>query len=97
MISATQTVSQTGPNSFPAARRIAVAGERFVLDGGEIVATFPPPLSNGAFSGVLPHVVLAKRTLPWERTLEDTRESKAAVGNLPWLAVLTFSGAEWAA
>jgi hypothetical protein len=98
-ITATQTVSKTDPKTFTATRRIAVAGERFVIDGSEIVATFPPPLSNGEFSGVLPHVVLAKRTLPWERALVDTEESKAgaaALENLPWLAVLTFSGDEWA-
>jgi hypothetical protein len=98
LISATQTVSQPPPhNQFSAMRRIAVAGERFVIDGSEIVATFPPPLSTGEFSGVLPHVVFAKRTLPWQRTLVHPGESSnaAATAKLPWLAVLSFSGDEW--
>jgi hypothetical protein len=90
-ITVTQTVSQADPNTFTATRRVAVAGERFVI-GGEIVATFPPHLSNGPFSGVLPHVVLAKRTLPWERALAHG----TGTANLPWLAVLTFSSDEWA-
>src|ERR1700730_16698260 len=94
LIGATQTVSQPAPhNQFSAMRRIAVAGERFVIDGSEIVATFPPPLSTGEFSGVLPHVVFAKRTLPWQRALVDS--NAAAIANLPWLAVLSFSGDEW--
>ena len=98
-ISAVQTVSQTGPSTFRAMRRVAVAGERFVIGGSEIVATFPPPLSNGEFSNVLPHVVLAKRTLPWERALVNPGGSNgkhAGLAHLPWLAVLTFSGDEWA-
>ena len=53
--------------SFANLRRLYVRGERFALDPGEVVAVFPPAGSRGDYADVLPHVVFARRTLPWER------------------------------
>ncbi|MBE5314702.1 MAG: hypothetical protein H4O13_04785 [Xanthomonadales bacterium] len=81
------------PISFTADARFAVAGLRFRLGGDDLVSVFPPALATGEFGGVLPHVVLARPTLPWQRT------SVAGAGNanVPWLAVLTLQQDELAA
>lgn len=84
-----QTVNQTAPGSFTADARFAVSWERFSLPGTEVQAVFPPPLSVGEFSGVLPHVVVSKRTLPWGR------EAQKGNRQVPWLAVLTFNDDEY--
>jgi len=83
-VSGTQTVNQATPNSFPATRSFAVAGNRFQLAGDDVVSTFPPNLANGEFDGVLPHVVLKRSSLPWQRN------SVPDELNAPWLAVLLF-------
>jgi hypothetical protein len=90
-ITVTHTTNQPAPNDkFTEKRQFAVAGERFVLGGGEIVSVFPPPMATGEFADVLPHVVFSKHTLPWER------ESVKGQANAPWLAVLTFAASELA-
>jgi hypothetical protein len=82
-ITASQSTNQqTVP--FSVTRQFAVAGERFSLDPSELAAVFPPDLTVGELSGVLPHVLFKRRTLPWERT------SVAADPSAPWLAVLLF-------
>lgn len=86
-VSATQSVNQAAPNSFPATRSFAVAGNRFQLAGDDIVSTFPPNLANGEFDGVLPHVVLKRPTLPWQRI------AVASEPGAPWLAVFLFEAA----
>ncbi|GAB7028680.1 hypothetical protein AB0G35_23765 [Streptomyces sp. NPDC021749] len=68
--------------AFVQTRRFAVAGERFSIDPKELAGVFPPDLAAGELSGVLPHVLLSRRTLPWERT------SVPGDSTAPWLAVL---------
>lgn len=74
--------------TFTATRRFAVAGERFAIDPSEIHGVFPPDLANGEYTGALPQVVFARRTLPWERT------SIVGDPSAPWLAVLLFDDGE---
>jgi hypothetical protein len=78
-------------NEASATRTFAVAGERYILDDGDIVSLFPPNGSTGEFSGVLPHVLFSKGTLPWER------DSVPGDPASPWLAVLSFGTEELAA
>jgi hypothetical protein len=86
-LTVTQTVNQAAPdNEFKASRQFAVAGERFSIDPAEIASVFPPPLATGEFADSLPHVVLLRRTLPWERSLGRAKADRTA----PWLAVLLF-------
>lgn len=66
----------------------AVLGERFVLAPNEVHAVFPPDASMGDHSNVLPHVVLRRSTLPWERKTDATDHST------PWLALLVFHDGE---
>lgn len=87
-ISVTQTVAITNqtiePNTFTASKTFAVPGNRFQLNGDDVVSVFPAPLSNGEYDGVMPMVVLQRHTLPWQRTSVFDDESA------PWLAVLLF-------
>lgn len=69
-------------------RRFVVRGERLSLDASEVRSVFPPPNSHGEFANVLPHVVFERRTLPWERSADDS-ESGAS-----WLALLLFEEGE---
>lgn len=58
------------------------------LGEGEVYSTYPPQDSFGLFENILPHMVLRRKTLPWERTMEADDQ------NCPWLALLLFSEEE---
>lgn len=60
--------------------KILVAGERFSLSPQDYNSVYPPEMGNGDYGLTLPHVVLNRRTLPWERTAGDKKA--------PWLALL---------
>jgi hypothetical protein len=74
--------------SFSITKRFVVLGERFELKPADIRAVFPPPGSLGDHSNVLPHIILSRSTLPWERI------ALAGDDTLPWLALLLFDEAE---
>jgi hypothetical protein len=69
-----------------------VFGPRYVLHDSDIEAEFPPSNARGQFGEVLPHIILSRPTLPWERS------GSAAAGDdatrFPWLALLVFSEGE---
>ncbi|QLQ31705.1 MAG: hypothetical protein HZT40_08990 [Candidatus Thiothrix singaporensis] len=65
-----------------------VQGERFALKPAEIAAVFPPAGSLGDHANVLPHLVLTRSTLPWER------EAQAGSAEVPWLALLVLDEEE---
>src|SRR5207244_7647639 len=46
---------------------VDVGGPRFRLGPDEVPAVHPPQNARGGFGRRLPHVVLGRRTLPWER------------------------------
>lgn len=48
--------------------RFRVEGPQVRLMPDEVRASFPPPSSVGEYENVLPHVVLERKTLPWERS-----------------------------
>lgn len=72
--------------------RFRVEGPRYRLEPDAVHTVFPPPESLGEYAGVLPHVVLARPTLPWERSADATPPpGKGTAGErVPWLAVLLF-------
>lgn len=92
-LTATHTVPGQDPGSFSATSTFIVQGERFSIAATEIDSVFPPNLANGEFDGVLPHVVLTRCTLPWERTI-DTPGSGQHYPISPWLAVLVCNEAD---
>jgi hypothetical protein len=88
-ITATQTLDGVpgAPPSFSRTRRFLVSGPRFQIDPAEIHSQFPPPNHSGQFETHLPHIVLKKRGLPWERFLDKTNADEKA----PWMALLLFN------
>jgi hypothetical protein len=90
-VTATHKVDLADPiisDAFSASVTFAVAGNRFQLSSDDIVSVFPQPLANGEFDGVLPHVVLQRSALPWQRG--SVKDAPAA----PWLAVLLLQADE---
>lgn len=83
-----QTISATGASVPSLDQAFVVSGPRFAIDPADIYAQYPPAAASGAFAEVLPHVVMNKRLLPWERLLPpfDAR--------VPWLALLAFEEGE---
>ena len=77
-------------------------GPRFALPATEVAAVHPPRNAEGSFSQVFPHVVLGRRTLPWERDLDPggvippptteapDPEPRPLGGGVPWLGLLLF-------
>jgi hypothetical protein len=79
-------------STFREERTFVVRGERFGLPPALVQAVFPADGSPGDHSNVLPHVILKRSTLPWERT--PLAEADDAHADLPWLALLLFDDAE---
>ncbi|EQA45181.1 hypothetical protein LEP1GSC050_4214 [Leptospira broomii serovar Hurstbridge str. 5399] len=77
-------------DSFSETKVLSVRGERFKIASEEIVAYFPPDGSFGDFSNCLPHIVISKSTLPWERT------AGTETSGTPWLAILLIDSSEFA-
>jgi hypothetical protein len=75
----------TVPDLF---QQFKVAGPRFSIDPSDVHVEFPPNASSSQFAEVLPHVVLNKRLLPWERNIKGLSES------VPWLTLLAFQEGE---
>jgi len=73
--------TQSSLDSFTQTQSLQVAGIRFTLPGTAIVAQYPPSGNQGVFANVLPHVVLADPTLPWQNDPGSDAE------NSPWLAL----------
>jgi hypothetical protein len=83
--------------------RFTLDGPRFALPATEVVAVHPPRNAQGRFDEVLPHLVLGRRTLPWERELDPSGvippppapdppdpEPRPLAGGTPWLGLLLF-------
>jgi hypothetical protein len=76
------------PNLTTAVHRdfVDVGGSALHLAATEVLSCHPPKNATGAFDQELPHVVLRRRTLPWERP--------GATASPPWLALLVFLDSE---
>ncbi|MGD2087090.1 MAG: hypothetical protein PVH61_12985 [Candidatus Aminicenantes bacterium] len=68
-----------------------VSGPRFTLDPSDVHSLFPPANGQGTFGNQLPHIVLNKRTLPWERTIDGKSPTTPPS---PWMALLLFDESE---
>jgi len=90
----TLTIKQTltgvpGAPVFSRQQEVSVLGPRFTLDPQDIHSFFPPEGSLGQYSNVLPHVMLNRCSLPWERSAKKT-----ATPPPPWLALLVLDESE---
>jgi len=74
----------TSQNPFTATKKFSVRGDRFALKPTDTQAVFPPAGSLGDHDNVLPHILLSRSTLPWERRADPNRPET------PWLALLLF-------
>jgi len=82
-----QTVSLEGDKDrhYYRDQPFEVMAPRYVIEGSEIQAYFPPAGGVADYQNVLPHLVLRTRSLPWERTVWPKLASE------PWLALLVLS------
>jgi hypothetical protein len=93
-VTVTQHAGLGDPDGFTATKQFVVAGERFAIDPNEVEGVFPPDLASGEFDAALPHVLLRRTTLPWERTAAAAAPAGAPTSRPPWLAVLLLDGDE---
>ena len=89
-----QDLSATGhsPSQLPVAELptyVNVRSPRYTLPPDQVLSTFPPAGSEGAYGSRLPQVVIRRRTLPWER-LVQTGVSRST----PWLALVLIAEGE---
>ncbi|HAU86987.1 MAG TPA: hypothetical protein DCW90_16300 [Lachnospiraceae bacterium] len=63
-----------------------VAGETVVMNENEVYSVYPPKDSVGQFKNCIPHIVLHRKTFPWEYTLSCQTEEP-----LPYVALLVIS------
>ncbi|WAC71547.1 hypothetical protein OU995_18420 [Roseateles sp. SL47] len=71
--------------SYSGTQAFQVSGPRFTLPADSVQSVYPPASQKGNFADVMPHIVLNRSTLPWERPLQ---------GNTPWLALLLLTDEE---
>ena len=101
-IKGTETIKAKKQNfsdsSANATLQFSVLGPRFTLDPQLIEGVFPPPGSLGDHANVLPHILLNRSTLPWERMAVNDAKTIAGqthdTKELPWLALLLFDEGE---
>ena len=67
---------------------LRVTAPRFQLPPEQMLSTFPPANSEGAYESRLPQIVLKRRTLPWER------EPAPGDTTTPWLALVVIAEGE---
>lgn len=67
---------------------LSVMGPRFSIDPALVKSAFPPDKGVGRYANVLPHLILNRSTLPWERPIDDTPDGT------PWLALLVLTSDE---
>jgi hypothetical protein len=91
-IDVTQSLSATGATINPVAQTFVVQGPRFALDPTDVHMVFPPRGATSTFEEILPHVVLTKRLLPWERDIPGL--DAKTTDQTPWLALLVFTESE---
>jgi hypothetical protein len=91
LIEVTQTIKVSGAavvQTVAATQAFSVLGPRFTLSPHDVHAVFPPPGSVGDHAGVLPHVLLERSTLPWERSPDHVERPSPAERLPPWLALI---------
>ena len=67
---------------------VRVASPRYLLPPDQVLSTYPPAGTEGAYGARLPQVVIKRRTLPWERFVDGGDDET------PWLALVVFAEGE---
>ena len=71
---------------------VHITAPRYTMPPDQILSTFPPAGSTGAFGTRLPQIVLRRRTLPWERSPD--LDHNVATTPTPWLALVLLAAGE---
>ena len=102
--------TDTPPSPLSQDHFFDLVGPRFSVPAAMVAGCFPPRNAHGAFQDDLPHIVLARRTLPWERDLATGDELKkfaikpsdaaaqtdpTLTDPYPWVALLLFEEGEY--
>jgi hypothetical protein len=103
MHASTDVTVQGSPHSLADDRFFDVVGPRFTLAPTEVAGVFPPRNGHGPFSDALPQIAIKRRTLPWERPLDDKKPIPAPSDGqglppsypTPFLALLLFEEGEY--
>lgn len=72
-------------NTFSAKQKIKVVGTPYHLKPEDVFNVFPPNASTADYSTYLPHIVLNRSTIPWERPAFNSDK------NTPWLALVVLN------
>ena len=75
--------------SGPDAIHVHIDGPQSSLTADLIAGVYPAPGSETSPDEYLPHIAFNRRTLPWER------EGPNPARDVPWLALLVFSEADF--
>ena len=104
-VSTDTTIDGADQNLPGATSYFNVEGPRFTLSPPLVAGVFPPRNGHGSFQENVPHIALARRTLPWERGLDPSGligvpsrkpgDSQPPVGPAPWLGLLLFEEGEY--
>jgi hypothetical protein len=79
------TADKSYPNN---ALKFVVSAPRLSLDLSLIYGVYPLAGSTGAYHTSLPHIVLTRKTLPWERSIDTETNTN------PWMCLLLLSNDE---
>jgi WD40 repeat protein len=71
-------------------KELYVQGKRFALEPNLVHSVYPYDGSQGDYSAVLPHIVLNRSILPWERSPLAGDAGPGVDQPVPWLALLVF-------
>ena len=82
------TQEVAGGPTEPYTGHVRITSPRFTLPPDQILSSFPPANSEGAFESRLPQIVLRRRTLPWERVMDPAHRE------IPWLALVVIAEGE---
>ncbi|RNL86743.1 hypothetical protein [Halostreptopolyspora alba] len=75
--------------TFVLTQELTVSGLRLRMEANEVHGAYPPSGAAGRYAQYLPHVVLERRGVPWERKIVS-----GGSGSTPWLGVLLFTQGE---
>ena len=89
-LDATNDKGALGPDVLevdPLDLHVEVTSPRYQLPPDQVLSTFPPAGTEGAYGSRLPQVVIKRRTLPWERSVTSSAET-------PWMALVLVAEGE---
>lgn len=76
-------------NEWDFTQAFSILGPRYSMDANLVNAAFPPSNGLGDYYNALPHVILTRSSLPWERSPCDDPDSGRT-----WLVLLLFEQGE---